>query len=230
MSIVLYVAKTGAVRLRTGDRKLAPGSAAPFDPARLTHRHYLTNGVTIRLRAIEAGDRIALREQLFLKLGKESLRNRFFGFKADLSESELTNFCRVDFCRHVAVVAEVLSSGSRRLVGVGRMVRASSGAVAAEIAITVQDEFQGLGIGGMLLRKLVDAARELGIERLVGSMFAQNYRMAKLVRASGLPCETSLDNGILTLSIDLRAGRASNLTGDTGDDISPKTPIDPERR
>ena len=183
-----------------------PGRA--LDPGSLAESWHLAGGNAIDLRAITPGDRIALREDLFLKLGAESLRNRFFCTRLDLTDDELTRFCRVDFYRHVAIVAETRSGDCRRLVGVGRFARTSAAAAWAEIAITVQDDYQGRGIGGLLLRRLVGCARELGIERLEGSMLAQNFRMEKLMRGLRLPCGSRLENGINTLSLDLLANPA----------------------
>ncbi|MDJ0779844.1 MAG: GNAT family N-acetyltransferase [Gammaproteobacteria bacterium] len=178
-----------------------PGMA--LDPAMLAESWHLASGSQIDLRAIAPGDRVALREDLFFKLGADSLRNRFFCTKLDLSEDELTRFCQVDFLRHVAIVAESRVGDSRRLIGVGRFVRACAASTWAEVAITVQDDYQGRGIGGLLLHKLTDCARNLGIERLEGSMLAQNFRMAKLMRGLRLPCASRLENGISTLSLDL---------------------------
>lgn len=158
----------------------------------------------VYLRAIHSGDRKSLREELFLKLSPESLRNRFFGFKLDLTPSELNYFTNVDFTHHVALVAEVDCGSHRRLVGVGRFVRGNSKSDHAEVAITVIDEFQGKGIGSLLLQRLIECAQALGVVQLEGSMFAQNIRMAKLLRKTRLPCRSSHDSGMVSMSLDLR--------------------------
>lgn len=202
--------------LRAGDRRPRFRTVPSLDPASLAERWLLPDGIAIGLRAIKPDDRVALREQLFLKLGKESLRNRFLCLKTDLTEAELTRYCAVDFDRHVAVVAETLSPGHPRLVGVARMVRETLDMAAAEIAITVLDDYQGRGIGGLLFRKLVDCARRLDIERLEATMFAHNKRMANLLRGSRLPCESGIENGILNMALDLRARRAPVLVEATG--------------
>ncbi len=193
----------GSRLLRPLPRGSRAGGTNRLDPSVLTQSRPLADGASLNLRAITPADRVALREELFLKLGPDSLRNRFFGTKLDLSEVELARLCQVDFLRHVAIVAETSRAGRRRLVGVGRFVRAEDDAATAEVAITVQDHYQGRGIGGQLLCRLVVAARELGLSRLEGSMFAQNQRMARLMRALQLPCESSLEDGILTISLDL---------------------------
>ncbi len=157
----------------------------------------------VYLRAIHPDDRESLREELFLKLSPESLRNRFFGLKLDLTPKELNYFTDVDFSHHVAFVAEVECGTHRRLVGVGRFVRGNGNSDHAEIAITVIDEFQGMGIGSLLLCHLINCARELGVVQLEGSMFAKNTRMAKLLRKTRLPYRSSHDSGMVSMSLDL---------------------------
>lgn len=212
-------------RLSPDDSNRRRRSTAALDPAVLSHRRHLADGTRISLRAIAPTDRVALRDELFLKLGTVSLRNRFLCTKLDLTELELTRFCQIDFYRHVAIVAEAMIPGHRRLIGVGRMTRPNAEAVEAEIAITVQDDFQGLGLGRLLLIKLIACARLLGIDRLEGTMFAHNYRMVNLMHATYLPHETSLEEGILTISLDLRAYRAS-IRVDAAGENSPINPGD----
>lgn len=193
------------IALRPGRGIIRSRCIAPLDPAMLAERRPLAGGITLGLRAIRPEDRFALREQLFLKLGKESLRNRFLCLKSDLSGAELTHFCQLDFRDHVAIVAEVCSPHYTRMVGVGRLVREIADTSAAEIAITVQDHYQGQGIGSLLFDRLLGCARTLGIDRFEATMFASNRRMVNLMHGSRLPCKSRLEDGILTLSLDLRA-------------------------
>ena len=164
----------------------------------------LDDGRRLYLRAIHPGDRERLREELFLKLSLKSLRNRFFAIKRDLTPDELRFFCEVDFVRHVAIVAELECDGHRRLVGVARFVRPEAEAKEAEFAITVVDAFQRHGIGGRLFAHLVTSARELDIERLDGTLLAQNNGMTGLIRQTRLPSISSRDNGVVSVSIHIR--------------------------
>lgn len=175
----------------------------PVNCASFSTQDRLQDGRQVYLRAIHPGDRKSLREELFLKLSPESLRNRFFGLKLDLTPDELSYFTDVDFLHHVAFVAEVNCGSHRRLVGVGRFVRGDRESDQAEIAITVIDEFQGLGIGSRLLHRLICCARELGVAQLEGSMSAQNTRMAGLLRKTRLPCRSSHECGVVSMSLVL---------------------------
>jgi len=162
----------------------------------------LSDGRVIRLRAIRPSDRATLRRE-FLKLSKESVRDRFFSIKLDLTPAELSYFTEVDFDHHVALVAELLDGPEPQPVAVGRMVRKPEQPDHAEIAITVTDAMQGKGIGKIMLDRLVECARELGISRMDASVLAENRRMIRLIRKTGLPFDARLEDGVQTISINL---------------------------
>jgi GNAT superfamily N-acetyltransferase len=182
------------------------------DPASYHHSETLSDGQTIRLRAIQPNDRERLREE-FLKLSKATVRDRFFSVKMDLTPKELTYFTEVDFDHHVALVAELESAATQSCttpsgttytpVAVGRLVRQSGQPDHCEIAITVTDAMQGHGIGKILLNQLIDCARKLGVRHMDASVMADNTRMMKLIRKTGLPFKSQLQDGINTISLSL---------------------------
>ena len=162
----------------------------------------LSPGQAIRVRAIRPDDRDRLHEE-FRKLSKTTVRDRFFSLKMDLTPDELTFYTEVDFVMHVALVAEVDAEGEWHPVGVGRFVRDREHPDHSEFAITITDEFQGRGIGRILLRHLIRCARKLGVRYLEASVLPQNARMSKLLRRSGLPLQSSMKDGVLTYAMTL---------------------------
>jgi GNAT superfamily N-acetyltransferase len=170
--------------------------------ARYQATETLPGGQRLHLRAIRPNDRERLREE-FLKLSKATVRDRFFSIKLDLTPGELTYFTEVDFEHHVALVAELETETGRRPVAVGRLVRKSERPDHSEIAITVIDEMQGKGIGKVMLNRLIDCAREIGVRHVDASVLAENTRMLHLIRETGLPFESSLEDGIRTISFSL---------------------------
>ncbi len=64
---------------------------------------------------------------------------------------------------------------------------------------------QGQGIGKIMMKHLVDCARKLGVEHMDASVMADNTRMMKLIRRSGLPFKSHLQDGIKTISLSLHA-------------------------
>jgi RimJ/RimL family protein N-acetyltransferase len=160
----------------------------------------LPGGQVVHLRAIRPNDRETLHRE-FLKLSKQTVRDRFFSVKLDLTADELTYFTELDFEQHVALVIEMETGTELSPVAVGRLVRKSGQPGHAEIAITVADAMQGMGIGKVALQHLIVCARRLGVRHVDASVLADNTRMIKLIRKSGLPFETHLQDGIQTISV-----------------------------
>jgi acetyltransferase len=81
----------------------------------------------------------------------------------------------------------------------------------------VADALHGLGIGAALLRKLIDAARTLGIETLVGYVLSDNTQMLRLGRKTGFSQKTNREMGALELTIDISSVDLTEPETDTGD-------------
>ena len=89
----------------------------------------------------------------------------------------------------------------------------------AESAVVVADEYQGRGMGKLLLRRLVSYARARGICTFRGNMQIGNNRMLDLVRRSGLPHQTRFVDGIWEVNIDIRLPEQQPMT--ETDTVSP---------
>ncbi len=125
--------------------------------------------------------------QAGLKLmSQESIRNRFMGSKKEFTEKELDYFTSLDGWNHYALGVEE-GGGHHRGVAVIRMVRSEARPTEAEIAITVIDEYQKMGLGSFLLDLLVLAALERNIEQFSFTFLPQNEGIARLIQKLGSP-------------------------------------------
>ena len=78
------------------------------------------------------------------------------------------------------------------------------------------DALHGLGIGATLLRKLIDVARTLGIQTLVGFVLSDNTQMLRLGRQTGFSQRTNREMGGLELTIDISSADLTEPEIDTG--------------
>jgi GNAT superfamily N-acetyltransferase len=143
----------------------------------------LRDGSCVLVRPVVPDDR-----ELFVKgfeqFGMESRASRFLGLKKKLSERELDYLTQVDHENHEAIGAIDVETGSG--VGVARMVRSAGGNPAcAEAAVAVVDAWQGRGLGALLLSRLVDRARQLGVARFTAVLRTDNRSMLELFRRAG---------------------------------------------
>jgi GNAT superfamily N-acetyltransferase len=163
-------------------------AAPPAAPAaRYAAAALLRDGTSVRIRAIQRGDKAALGRH-FAALGPDSRYFRFFGMKKALTDEELRYFTEPDFRRHVGLVAVRLQHGREEIVGVARYTpcqEAPDDAARAEFAVAVADAWQGRGIGTVLLEHLAQVALAHGITEFEADVLGHNTRMVAMLRATG---------------------------------------------
>jgi GNAT superfamily N-acetyltransferase len=171
-------------------------------------RIVLPGGERVRLRLIQPDDKARLLAG-FRQLSADSRTRRFLGGKQVLSEAELRYFTEIDQMDHFAIGAVELDARGRERdgVAVGRFVRLSGEPRCAEVAIAVVDRLQGKGLGLMLLKRLIEAARERGFERLRFEYLADNVGMHRLIRHAGRIVERrQIGAGVVAVEIALPVG------------------------
>jgi RimJ/RimL family protein N-acetyltransferase len=139
----------------------------------------LRDGSKVLIRQVQPADAPLLAEG-FARLSPQSRRMRFLARKDQLSAAELRYFTDVDHHDHEALGA--LDQADGRGVGVARYVRDAEDAHAAEIAVTIVDDWQGRGLGTELLTRLSCRARSEGIHRFTALVAEDNRAMAGLLR------------------------------------------------
>ena len=68
----------------------------------------------------------------------------------------------------------------------------------AEVALLVEDDYQGRGVGTLLLRHELDLARRLGFEEVVAVVLAENAGMLHLLERTDLAWTSTIDSGLAT--------------------------------
>lgn len=135
-------------------------------------------------------------------MSPESIRNRFLGSKRDFSEQELQYLTVLDGWNHYAFGIEEKSE-SKRGVAIVRLVRASHSAHEAEVAVTIIDDYQRLGLGTFLLNVIILAAMEREIERLSFSFLPQNDSIIRLIARVGTPIPGVHNQDYVQVFLDL---------------------------
>jgi acetyl coenzyme A synthetase (ADP forming)-like protein len=185
----------------------------PIDPRYYAADDLLRDGSSIHIRAIKPQDKAKLREH-FSRLGPQSVYFRFHGYKRGLSEEELARLTELDFMRHVGLVATLRRGEQEDFIGVGRYIRGDDPS-RAEVAFAVVDEFQGRGVGTLLLTHLGRIARASGISEFEAYVLGENNRMLEVFSASGFGVRRSCRAGVIHVSISTRLTKQSIEVGET---------------
>ena len=136
----------------------------------------------VLIRPVQSTD-AALLADGFARLSPRSRQLRFLTRKKQLSSAELRYFTDVDHHDHEALAA--LNPADGRGVGIARYIRHAGDAHAAEIAVTVVDDWQGRGLGTELVARLSDRARSEGIRRFTALVADDNVTVARMLRNTG---------------------------------------------
>jgi protein lysine acetyltransferase len=165
----------------------------------------LPDGAPVLIRPIRPDDKGMLSDGL-RRLSPQSAQRRFLTPKRSFSRAELRYLTEVDGRDHVALVAEYPADPTRRLIAVARFVRLETDSDAAEVAVTVADEWQGRGLGSLLGRHLAHAARNRAIRRFTATMASENVPAHRLMAKLTEHLEQHhVGGGVDELTLDLAA-------------------------
>lgn len=156
-----------------------------------------SDGAIVQIRRIRSSD-LELETAFVAALSPRTGYQRLMSPRTPLA-NELERWVRVDSDNEVALIA-VVGERDVRQVGVARFVRLD-GVLEAEFAIVLSDDWQGRGLGRVLLQCLVDEARAGGLSHLVGSTLSENQGMLRLAKSLGCELRKALGGAFVT---DLR--------------------------
>ncbi len=142
----------------------------------------LRNGKSLTVRFVEPRDAEAL-QGYFRSLSTRSRYNRFLGAMSELPQAELDHFVHVGEADRFSVVATMNIDGFETIVGEARY-GFDPNAASFEFGLSIDDRWQGQGVGAALLKNLECRAAALGTQHLFGDTLRSNEAMIGLARKS----------------------------------------------
>jgi RimJ/RimL family protein N-acetyltransferase len=140
-------------------------------------------GETVTVRFVEPRDAEAL-QNYFRSLSARSRYSRLLGAASELPPSELEHFIHVGEADRFSVVATISIDGRETIIGEARYAFDSATA-SIELGLSIDDRWQGHGIGKALLKNLECRAASFGATRLFGDTLRSNDAMIALARKAG---------------------------------------------
>ena len=144
----------------------------------------LRDGTAAGLRPVYPGDqRELMRGELF---SAQTRYRRFLG-REQVTPALARYLTEVDYVDHFAWVA----LGSDDVwAGGATYVRSASDRALADISFLITDEFQGRGLGTLLMGAVAIAARRNGISRFSADVIAENAPMRAILHRAGIEWDT----------------------------------------
>ncbi|MBV1858134.1 MAG: GNAT family N-acetyltransferase [Nannocystaceae bacterium] len=174
----------------------------------------LSSGLRVRLKLIQPEDKRRLQEGL-ARMSSESRYLRFFTDKPRLTKGELAYLTELDQDSHFAIGAvEVDDNGEDgEGLGVARFIRLPEDERLAEPAIAVVDRAQGQGLGGLLMDRLSDAARERDVQAFRSEFLAWNDGARELFKSMSDVVSFSADGTVAVAELPLTRQLPAVLSG-----------------
>ncbi|WP_299310497.1 GNAT family N-acetyltransferase [uncultured Halomonas sp.] len=156
----------------------------------------LKNGWEVEVRPIRAED-APLIANFHRQLSEESIRFRYFHNKSDLTQRDLSMLSHINYDRQMAFIAEhLLEDGSKEMLGVVRVWNDPDN-IRTEFSVIIRDDLQGLGIGSLLMNKMIDYCRSVGTLEMIGKIMVDNHPMRALMKHLGFKQRYNMEEQVV---------------------------------
>jgi acyl-CoA hydrolase/RimJ/RimL family protein N-acetyltransferase len=173
--------------------------SAHLYPDDISDRQTFKGGVEIRFRALRPSDEEEMR-RLFYRFSEQGVYFRYFTQIRAMPHNKMQEYVNVDYNRFLSIVALEGDPGKEKIVAEARYAKLQVRPY-AEVAFVVDEAYQGLGIASHLIRMLIQAAKERGIQGFTASVLRGNEPMMRVFEKSGLTIKARMEEGIYSLTM-----------------------------
>jgi RimJ/RimL family protein N-acetyltransferase len=159
----------------------------------------IRGGEHVLIRRARPGD-MALYPDFLRDVSAEDLRLRFFARIAELTAEEIDKLAHLDYRHEMAFVA--LDDETGRMLGLVRL-KDELDEKTAEFAILVRSRLKGHGLGWLLMRRVIDYAKEKGLRRVYGDVLVENATMLQMCAELGFHAQ-DIGSGMRRVVLDLK--------------------------
>jgi len=167
----------------------------------------LKNGQGIVIEPAKPDD-IPCVESFMNRVSRESLRMRFMAAVSQVSLNVIKDLCKSDFKINGCLLAKTTDDTGSKVIGMGNYF-AVGNSNSAELALLIEDKYQGRGIGTLLLERLAGLAAANGFVEFEAEVLSDNRPMINVFKSSGFQTHQVWDSG--TVHIELPVGSADAL-------------------
>jgi acetyltransferase len=147
----------------------------------LIHHDVLPDGTRVLMRPLAPQDG-ALYPEFAAHVTPEDARLRFFTAISELSEARISELTHIDYDSAMAFIA--IDEATGLMLGVVRL-HLDKDRRSGEYAVTVRSALKGHGLGWLLMQRIIDYARMIGVKRIHGQVLAENTTMLRMCAELG---------------------------------------------
>jgi acetyltransferase len=136
----------------------------------------LHDGTRALVRPLRPAD-AALYPDFVAHITPDDSRLRFFTTIRELSQERIAELTQLDYARAMAFIA--ISEANGDMLGVVRL-HLDADRQGGEYAVIVRSALKGLGLGWLLMRRMIDYAKSIGLPRVHGQVLAENTTMLRM--------------------------------------------------
>ncbi len=164
-------------------------------------------------RELKTGDKVLLRpirpedepshKEFDLSLSREDRYKRFFGEVGEMTHEDMAHMTQIDYDREMAFIASKKDPGKDPItLGVVR-VHIDPDNTEAEFAVITRSDMKGMGLGRMLMEKVIRYCTEQKIDEIMGFTLPENRGMIELSRKLGFKVKFMIEDGMVEMRMPL---------------------------
>ncbi len=152
----------------------------------------IKDGRQVLIRPISAEDEMMMRE-FHTSLSDRTVYLRYLSpmmLSTRITHERLARITHNDYDREIALVVEGEENGKRTIFGVARLSKLRGTNEEARFSMLISDRYQGQGLGGELLRRIIQIAKDEKIKIVIAMMSPENSAMRKMCEGVGFKLES----------------------------------------
>ncbi|MEL7565898.1 MAG: GNAT family N-acetyltransferase [Dehalobacterium sp.] len=137
---------------------------------------------------------------LFNRLSPNSRYLRFLRHLHTFPQDMLYRFTHVNYSSEFALISMIKENGNDAIIAIARYAHSTEDNL-TDLAVVVRDDWQNLGLGKSLLKRVVDIGKEHGIYRFGSMIEPQNKKIRQILSELGYTMKYSLKSGVYEVEI-----------------------------